>query len=63
MDTLVLLRRGNKIPMGGDTETKCGADTEGKAIQRLPPLGDPSHIQSPNPDTIVDANKHLLTVA
>jgi hypothetical protein len=31
---LVLHRRGNKIPMGGDT--KCGADTEGKAIQRLP---------------------------
>jgi hypothetical protein len=32
MDTLVLLRRGNKIPMGGDT--KCGAETEGKDIQR-----------------------------
>ena len=25
--------------MGGDTETKCGAVTEGKAIQRLPHLG------------------------
>ena len=24
--------------MGGDTETKCGAETEGKAIQRLPHL-------------------------
>jgi hypothetical protein len=35
MDCLVLLRRGNKIPMGGDTETKCEAETEGKAIQRL----------------------------
>jgi hypothetical protein len=23
MDTWVLLRRGNKIPMGGDTETRC----------------------------------------
>jgi hypothetical protein len=33
------LRRGNKIPMGGDTETKCEAETEGKAIQRLPHLG------------------------
>jgi hypothetical protein len=32
VDTSVLLRRGNKIPMGGDTETKCGAETEGKAI-------------------------------
>jgi hypothetical protein len=39
VDTSVLLRRGNKIPMEGDTETKCGAETEGKAIQRLPHLG------------------------
>jgi hypothetical protein len=39
VDTLVLLRRGNKIHMGGDTETKCGVETEGKAIQRLPHLG------------------------
>jgi hypothetical protein len=31
----VLLRRGNRIPMGGDTETKHEAETEGKAIQRL----------------------------
>jgi hypothetical protein len=28
----VILRRGNKIPMGGYTEAKCGAETEGKAI-------------------------------
>ena len=35
----VLLRRRNKIPMGGDTETKFGAETERKAIQRLPHLG------------------------
>jgi hypothetical protein len=33
VDTLVLLRRGIKIPMGEDTETKFGAETEGKAIQ------------------------------
>ena len=39
MDTLVLFRRGNKIPTGGNTETKCGAETEGKAIQRLSHLG------------------------
>jgi hypothetical protein len=31
----VLLRRGNKILMGANMETKCGAETEGKAIQRL----------------------------
>jgi hypothetical protein len=29
----VLLRRGNKILIGGNTETKCGAKTEGKAFQ------------------------------
>ena len=39
VDTLVLLRRGNKIPIGRDTEMKCGAETEGKSIQRLPYLG------------------------
>jgi hypothetical protein len=32
VDTSVLLRRGNKIPMEGVTETKCGAETEGRAI-------------------------------
>jgi hypothetical protein len=30
--TSVLLRRGVKMPMGGVTETKCGAEIEGKAI-------------------------------
>jgi hypothetical protein len=56
----ILLRRENNIPMRGDTETKCRADTEGKAIQRLPsPPEDPSHIQFPNPDTIVDTNQVL----
>jgi hypothetical protein len=39
VDTLVLLQRGNKIDMGENMETKCGAETEGKAIQRLPHLG------------------------
>ena len=28
VDALVLLRRGCKIHMGGDRETKCGAATE-----------------------------------
>ena len=35
VDTLVLLRRGNKLPMERVTETKCGAETEGMTIQRL----------------------------
>jgi hypothetical protein len=38
VDTPLLLRRGNKIPIGGDTEIKCGAETEKKIIQRLPHL-------------------------
>jgi hypothetical protein len=51
----VLIRRGYKILAGGNMETKCGAETT--------PPGDPAHIQSPNPDTIVDAKKCLLTRA
>jgi hypothetical protein len=35
VDSLVFLRSGNKILMGGNTEKKCGAETEGKAIKRL----------------------------
>jgi hypothetical protein len=35
----VLLRRGNKILTGRNMETKCVAETERKAIQRLPHLG------------------------
>jgi hypothetical protein len=39
VDTLILLRRENNIPMERITETKCGAETEGMAIQKLPHLG------------------------
>jgi hypothetical protein len=39
VDTSVLLRKGNKLPMKGVTETKCGAKTEGMTIQRLSHLG------------------------
>jgi hypothetical protein len=39
VDTSFLLRRGNKIAMEGVTETKCGAETKGMTIQRLPHLG------------------------
>jgi hypothetical protein len=39
VDTLILLIRGNKIPMEGVTYTKSGAETEGMTIQRLPHLG------------------------
>jgi hypothetical protein len=36
VDTLVLLKRGNKIPM--ERVTECGVETEGVTIQRLPHL-------------------------
>ena len=39
LGALVLLRKGNKILREANMETKCGAETEGKAIQRLPHLG------------------------
>ena len=39
VDTSVLLRMGNKIPMKGVTETKFGAKTKGWTIQRLPNPG------------------------
>jgi hypothetical protein len=43
----VLLRRKNKILKGGNTETKYGRETKGKAIQRLPHM----RIQTPKRDT------------
>jgi hypothetical protein len=60
---LVLLRRGDKTPMKEVTEKKYGAETEGKTIQTLPHRGDPYHIQSSTPNTIVDAKKGMLTGA
>jgi len=56
------LEGGTKIFIGG--ETKCEAETEGKAIQSLPHLGiQPICIQPPNPVTIADAKKCMLTGA
>jgi hypothetical protein len=58
--TSILLRMGNKITMEGAAETKFIAETEGITSRNCPP-GVTSHKQPPNPDTIVDANKSLLT--
>jgi hypothetical protein len=46
--------------MGGDTETKCGADTEGKTIQRLPQLGIHPIYSYQTQALSVDASKYLL---
>jgi hypothetical protein len=63
VDTWILLRRGNKIPMEGVTETKCEAEAEGMTIQSLPHLGIHPINNHKKTDTIVDANKSLLTGA
>jgi hypothetical protein len=39
VDTSILLRMGNKIPLEEATETNLGAETEGMTFQRLPHLG------------------------
>jgi hypothetical protein len=62
LDASVLLRRGNKILMGGNTETKCRAETEGKAVQRLSHLGIHG-IYRHQTQTLADAKKCFLTGA
>ena len=49
------------FPSKGDAGTKSGAETEGKDIQRLPHLGNPYHLQTPNPNAIINAKKLLVT--
>jgi hypothetical protein len=34
VDTLFILRRGKKIPMEGVTETRFGAETEGRIMDK-----------------------------
>ena len=55
----VLLRKGNKIIIGANMETKYRAETEGKAIQRLSHVGiHPRY--SYQTQTLVDAKKCML---
>jgi hypothetical protein len=61
VNTSLLLRMGNKIPMEGVSETKFRAEKKRRTIQRLPHPGGPSHIQLPNPDTIAYTRMILLT--
>jgi hypothetical protein len=60
VDTSILLRRGNKIPMEGVTETKLGAETEGMTIQKLPhiviyPINNQTLLQIPNKSLLTGA--------
>ena len=70
VDSSILHRRGNKIPMERFTETKFRAEAEGRTIQRLPDQGihpikkkqnKQTNKKTPNLDTIADANNILLT--
>ena len=58
MDASELLRKGNKILTGGHMETKCGTETEGKAIQKLPHLGT-YPIYSPQNQTLLSVQEVL----
>jgi hypothetical protein len=60
VDTLPLLRIGNKTPMEGVTETKCGAEMKGWTNLETAIPGDPSHNQLPNTDAIAYTSKILL---
>jgi len=63
-DASVLLRKGNKVFIDGDKAKKFGAETEGMAVQRLPHLGiQHIYIQPPNPVTIGDVKRCMLTGA
>ena len=63
VDTLILLRMGNKIPIEGVTEIKFRAQTEGMTIQRLPYLGIQVIKKPPISDNILNANQSKLTGA
>jgi hypothetical protein len=59
VDTLPLLRIGNKTPMEGVTETKFGAEVKVDHLETPIPM-DPPHNQTPKADTIANTSKILL---
>jgi hypothetical protein len=56
VDTSILLRKRSKYRQNIEQNLK-------ESHPETVPPGDPYHIQSPNPDTIVDSNECLLTEA
>jgi hypothetical protein len=61
MDDLVLLRRMNKMLTGGNMhEDKVWSRDGRKGHPETSPPGNPSHIQPPNLESVVDARKCLL---
>jgi hypothetical protein len=59
VDTLPLLRIGNKTPMERATETVWSCDERMDHLETAI-SGDPSHNQLPNADTIAHTSKILL---
>jgi len=62
------LKWGTKIFIGGDIETKFGAETEGMAIQSLPTWGSNPYIYSHQTQTIlmnqeVHADRSLIKLS
>ena len=55
--------KDNKVLTGANMEIKCRAETTQKGHPETVTPADSSHIQLPNPDTIVDAKKCMLTGA
>jgi hypothetical protein len=63
VDTSIHFRRGEQNTHGRSYSDKVWSrDWRNDHLETDSP-GDPSHLQSPNPDTAVDANKCLLTGA
>ena len=60
VNTLPLLRIGNKAPMEGVTETKFGAEKKRMDHLETTISRDPSHYQLPKADTIAYTSKILL---
>jgi hypothetical protein len=58
VDSLPLLRIGNKRPMEGVTDTQFGAETKRHLETAI--SEDPPHNQPPNVDTIAYTSKILL---
>jgi hypothetical protein len=52
MDTSIILRMGNKIPMEGVTKTNCGAETEEMIVHRLSHL-ETHHIYNHQTQTLL----------
>lgn len=62
MDASILVERGTKYGREEMQRQRVEQRLKERPSKTVPP-GDLSHIQSPNPDTIVDAKKCMLTEA